>query len=138
MFSTGAATVARAEGVADRRPDEITVAEAARILGITTAQLGRLQKSGHVPRTRRGYTALIPAAAGFVRFLAEEINFPATIRASVLAAPAPRELARLADHAVRRLRDAGVDPAILNRIRAARDAALVAASLRSHGKGRHG
>lgn len=120
--------------MSDPRPDEIMVAEAARFLGVTRAQLWRLQQSGHVPRTRRGYTALIPAAAGFIRFLAEEIDLPATTRTSAPAAPAPRELARLADHAVRRLRAAGADPAALNRIRAARGAALVAAGLRRKGK----
>ncbi|WP_417264544.1 helix-turn-helix domain-containing protein [Celeribacter sp.] len=53
-------------------PDEISTADAAKLLGVSSEMVRRLVNSGHIPRHARGRTTVSGAVAGYASFLKED------------------------------------------------------------------
>lgn len=56
------------------RADEISTEVAGRLLMITAERVRQLMKSGHIEKTRHGFTTIPSAVQGYIRFLKESAS----------------------------------------------------------------
>lgn len=56
------------------RADEITIEVAGRLLMVTAERVRQLIKSGHIEKTRHGYTTIPSAVQGYIKFLKESAS----------------------------------------------------------------
>ncbi len=56
------------------RADEITIEVAGRLLMVTPERVRQLIKSGHIEKTRHGFTTIPSAVQGYIRFLKESAS----------------------------------------------------------------
>lgn len=54
------------------RSDLITIETAATLLELTPQRINQLVASGHIQKPKRGYTTIVSAVRGYIRFLKEE------------------------------------------------------------------